>query len=122
MKSRMKTVIGCTASVMTLSMFASMAVLAEGAGGIEDSVWSYRAVANVTTQVNIRAYASTDSAIIGYLPKAGAADVIERGEEWSHVISGGVEGYIKNEYLAFGEEARNLAEVYGHLRRKDKLG
>ena len=113
MKSRMKTVIGCTASVMTLSMFASMAVLAEGAGGIEDSVWSYRAVANVTTQVNIRAYASTDSAIIGYLPKAGAADVIERGEEWSHVISGGVEGYIKNEYLAFGEEARNLAEVYG---------
>lgn len=113
MKSRMKTVIGCTASVMTLSMFASMAVLAEGSSGIEDSVWSYRAVANVTTQVNIRAYASTDSAIIGYLPKAGAADVIERGEEWSHIISNGVEGYIKNEYLAFGEEARNLAEVYG---------
>lgn len=114
MKRRLKTVIGCTASVMALSMFTSMAVLAEGDwDSIENSVWSYRAVANVTTQVNIRAYASTDSAIIGYLPKAGAADVIERGEEWSHVISNGVEGYIKNEYLAFGAEAKKLAEVYG---------
>ena len=114
MKSRMKTVIGCTASVMALSMLTSVAVLAEGdSNAIENSVWSYRAVANVTTQVNVRAYASTDSAIIGYLPKAGAADVIERGEEWSHVISNGVEGYIKNEYLAFGSEAKKLAEVYG---------
>lgn len=114
MKRRLKTVIGCTASVMALSMFTSMAVLAEeDSDSIENSVWSYRAVANVTTQVNIRAYASTDSAIIGYLPKAGAADVIERGEEWSHVISNGVEGYIKNEYLAFGAEAKKLAEVYG---------
>lgn len=113
MKSRIKTVIGCTASVMALSMFTSMAVLAEDSDSIENSVWSYRAVANVTTQVNIRAYASTDSPIIGYLPKAGSADVIERGEEWSHVISNGVEGYIKSEYLAFGSEARDLAEVYG---------
>lgn len=114
MKGKMKTVIGCTASMMALSMFTSMAALAEeNTGGIENSVWSYRAVANVTTQVNIRAYASTDSAIIGYLPKAGSADVIERGEEWSHVISNGVEGYIKNEYLAFGAEAKELAEVYG---------
>lgn len=114
MKRSLKTVIGCTASVVALSMFTSMAVLAEGdSDGIENSVWSYRAVANVDTQVNIRAYASTDSAIIGYLPKAGAADVIERGEEWSHVISNGVEGYIKNEYLAFGAEAKYLAEVYG---------
>lgn len=39
--------------------------------------------------------------------------MIERGEEWSHVISNGVEGYIKSEYLAFGSEARDLAEVYG---------
>lgn len=113
MKSRIKTVIGCTASVMALSMFTSMAVLAEDSDSIENSVWSYRAVANVMTQVNIRAYASTDSPIIGYLPKAGSADVIERGEEWSHVISNGVEGYIKSEYLAFGSEARDLAEVYG---------
>lgn len=114
MKGKMKTVIGCTATMMALSMFTSMAALAgENTDGIENSVWSYRAVANVTTQVNIRAYASTDSAVIGYLPRAGSADVIERGEEWSHVISNGVEGYIKNEYLAFGAEAKKLAYVYG---------
>lgn len=116
MKGKMRIVLGCTASVTALTMFASMGVMAEGKGigaNIENSVWSYRAVADVMTQVNIRAYASTDSAIVGYLPKAAAADVIERGEEWSHVISNGVEGYIKNEYLAYGARAEKLANVYG---------
>ena len=38
--------------------------------------------------------------------------MIERGETWSLVISGGVEGYV-NDCLAFGEDAKNLAGVYG---------
>lgn len=114
MKSKKKNVIGCAVSVAALSMLTASVVCAEGTTDISNTKWSYTAVANVTTQVNIRAYASTDSAIIGYLPKAGAADVIERGETWTHVISNGVEGYIMNEYLAYGEEAKALAEVYGH--------
>jgi len=129
MKGRTKTVIGCAATVITLSMLMSMGVFAAGATntktpdadvesstastGIEDSKWSYRAVADVMTQVNIRAKASTESAIIGYLPKCASADIIERGEEWSHIISGGVEGYVKNEFLAYGEDAKSLASVYG---------
>ncbi|MEI3193592.1 MAG: cell wall hydrolase [Lachnospiraceae bacterium] len=78
-----------------------------------DDVWAYRAVANVAEAANIRAAASEDSTIVGYLTTAASADVIEKGETWSLVISGGVEGYVKNEYLAFGEEAKNLASVYG---------
>ena len=39
--------------------------------------------------------------------------MIERGETWSLVISGGVEGYVRNDCLAFGEDAKNLAGVYG---------
>lgn len=114
MKGKIKPVLGCTVSALAVSMFTSMAVMAASPDAeIENSVWSYRAVANVSTQVNIRANASTDSAIVGYLPKAASADVIEKGPEWSHIISGGVEGYIKNEYLAYGEEAKALAGVYG---------
>ena len=30
----------------------------------------------------------------------------EKGDEWSKISSNGVEGYIKNEYLVFGEEAK----------------
>lgn len=36
----------------------------------------------------------------------------ERGDR-SLVISGGVEGYVRNDCLAFGEDAKNLAGVYG---------
>lgn len=113
MKVKMRPVIGCAVSVAAISMFSSMAVLAASDAEIEDAKWSFTAVANVSTQVNIRAGASTDSAIVGYLPKAGTAEVIERGEEWTHVISGGVEGYIKDEFLAYGDEAKKLAGVYG---------
>lgn len=113
MKSKMKSVIGCTVSVATISMLSSMAVFAASGTETDDAKWSYTAVANVSTQVNIRANASTESAIVGYLPKAGVAEVIERGEEWTHVISGGVEGYIKDEFLAYGDEAKKLAGVYG---------
>ena len=76
-------------------------------------MWSYRAVADVDTQVNIRANASNKSEIVGYLPKGASADLIEKGEKWSHIISNGVEGYIKNDYLAYGEDAEYLANVYG---------
>lgn len=70
-------------------------------------------MANVVEAVNIRAAASEDSTIVGYLTTAASADVIERGETWSLVISGGVEGYVRNDCLAFGEDAKNLAGVYG---------
>lgn len=115
MKGKMKAVICCTGSVFALTVLSSTIVLAAPSTGtdIENSVWSYRAVADVSTQVNIRAYGSSDSEIIGYLPKGASADLIEKGEEWSHVISNGVEGYIKNEYLAYGSDAQYLASVYG---------
>lgn len=70
-------------------------------------------MANVVEAVNIRAAASEDSTIVGYLTTAASADVIEREETWSLVISGGVEGYVRNDCLAFGEDAKNLAGVYG---------
>lgn len=113
MKRKLRPAIGCAVSVAAISMFSSMAALAASDAEIEDAKWSFTAVANVTTQVNIRAGASTDTAVVGYLPKAGIAEVIERGTEWTHVISGGVEGYIKDEFLAYGEEAKRLAGVYG---------
>ena len=113
MKGRMKPVIGYAVSVAAISLMSSMAAFAAGGTEIEDAKWAYTAVADVNTQVNIRAGASTDSAIVGYLPKAATAKVVERGEEWTHIVSGGVEGYIKDEFLAYGDEAKKLAGVYG---------
>ena len=106
-----KKVLISAATIAACSAFTVLPVYADDT--YSDDVWAYRAVANVAEAANIRAAASEDSTIVGYLTTAASADVIERGETWSLVISGGVEGYVKNEYLAFGEEAKNLASVYG---------
>ena len=90
MKNKKKTVICCTMTAAVLTMAVSATASA-------DDIWSYRAVADSLEGVNIRAYASEDSTIVGYLPTGGVADVIQGGDEWSLVISGGVEGYVKNE-------------------------
>ena len=106
-----KKVLISAATIAACSAFTVLPVYADDT--YSDDVWAYRAVANVVEAVNIRAAASEDSTIVGYLTTAASADVIERGETWSLVISGGVEGYVRNDCLAFGEDAKNLAGVYG---------
>lgn len=122
MKGRMKPAICCTVSALTLSMAVSMVSMAKempnaGTSNIQDqtqdSDWNYRAVADVTDELFIRSMASENGKIIGYLPSAGGAYVLEKGDDWTKVRSGEVVGYIKTEYLAFGQDAKKLAEVYG---------
>ena len=83
MKSKMKSVIGCTVSVATISMLSSMAVFAASGTETDDAKWSYTAVANVNTQVNIRANASTESAIVGYCRRLELQQS-SRGEKNGH--------------------------------------
>lgn len=114
MKVKMRKVLVSASVAAACSMMTVIPTFADnGAGYSADDVWAFRAVANVEGAVNVRAYASEDSAVVGYLTTAAAADILEKGETWSLVISGGVEGYVKNEYLAFGEDAKYLASVYG---------
>ena len=109
--NHIKKVVISAATIAACSILTALPVYADDT--YSDDVWAYRAVANVVEAVNIRAAASEDSTIVGYLTTAASADVIERGETWSLVISGGVEGYVRNDCLAFGEDAKNLAGVYG---------
>ena len=109
--NHIKKVLISAATIAACSILTALPVYADDT--YSDDVWAYRAVADVVEAVNIRAAASEDSTIVGYLTTAASADVIERGETWSLVISGGVEGYVRNDCLAFGEDAKNLASVYG---------
>ena len=76
----------------------------------ETSEWSNRLMAKVDDSLNIRAEASEESELVGKLFKGGAADILERGDEWTKISSGSVEGYVKNDYVAFDAEAEALAE------------
>ncbi len=61
----------------------------------------------------VRTEATRDSETIGKLYPGSYADIVERGDEWTKIKSGSVEGYIQNIYVCFDEEAEDLAEQLG---------
>lgn len=113
MKRRMKQVLCTTVSTLTLAAAvggaASAATVSDKCGG------KNIAVANVETDLLIRESASGDSKVIGFVP--GAAGVIVRSmdADWTLVESGNISGYVKTEYLAFGDTAEQLKSIYGVL-------
>ena len=63
-------------------------------------------VANVGQSLNIREDASQDANVLGKMMNGAVATVIEQGEEWTKIESGSVTGYVSNDYLLFGNEAK----------------
>ena len=110
---------GILGSVLTLTVIMAAPVKAETKEEtiLNKTDWSTMAAANVEGYVNIRSEANADSEIVGVLMPGYAVTVTEKGDEWSKISSNGVEGYIKNEYLVFGEEAkahyRNMCGITG---------
>ena len=81
----------------------------------QESEYADLAIANVDKYVNVRDLPSTDGKILGKIYNGAVAHVIETaGEEndWFHVTSGSVEGYIKAEYFIYGNEAAEVIEDY----------
>lgn len=110
---------GILGSVLTLTVIMAAPVKAETKEEtiLNKTDWSTMAAANVEGYANIRSEASVDSEIVGVLMPGYVVAVTEKGNEWSKISSNGVEGYIKNEYLVFGEEAkahyRNMCGIIG---------
>lgn len=71
----------------------------------EEMLWQNRVMADVENQMNVRAEANADSEIVGRLRKGDVAEVVEIGTEWTHIVSGNVDGYVKNEYCVYGLDA-----------------
>lgn len=72
-------------------------------------------MAKVNEYVNIRKEANQDSEKLGVLYKDCGGHMIERQGEWTKIQSGDVTGWVKNQYLYFGNEAKQLAEEVGML-------
>ena len=71
----------------------------------EELAWQNCLMADVNEFLYVRAEGNEDAAIIGKLYKGDLAEVVEYGEEWTHVVSGNVDGYVKNSYCLFGGDA-----------------
>lgn len=109
MKRKMKPLVYSTISALVISMCSGTAAFA----GEYTYTGTSMAVADVIGSLNIREYASEDSHIVGTLFAGSGAEVIENYGEWSLISSGDVTGYVKTQFLAFGESADALASVYG---------
>lgn len=71
----------------------------------EEAEWENRLMADVNEFLYVRADASADAEIVGKLYKGDVADIQETGEEWTHITSGNVDGYVSNGYCVTGTEA-----------------
>lgn len=72
--------------------------------------FSNKAIVTTGGQVNIRKDADVNSNKVGIINNGGLVTIVEKGSEWSHIKSGNCDGYIKNEFLAFGNDAKTYAE------------
>lgn len=79
------------------------------------SAYENKFMVNVDEYLNIRAIASEDGEVVGKLYAGAGGDVVEKGSEWTHITSGGVEGFVKNEFILTGEQAEQKANEVGKL-------
>ena len=82
-------------------------------GNEEVSPWASKLLPNVEDYLNIRTEPSDEEELAGKLHKGASADILEKGEEWTKISSGSVEGYVKNEFCVTGLEAEALANQVG---------
>lgn len=87
----------------------------EDMAGEPESEYANLAIAQVEHYVNVRQEPSTDSAVLGKIYNGAVAQILETAGEdndWFHVISGSVEGYIKAEYFLYGDAAVEAVDQY----------
>jgi spore germination cell wall hydrolase CwlJ-like protein len=88
-------------------------LFADEQAAYEASDFQNKVVAYVDDFLPVRTEPTRDSETIGKMYPGSVADVIERGEVWSKIRSGSVEGYIQNMYVCFDSEAEDIAILLG---------
>lgn len=78
---------------------------------VDENIFDGKALVVTETYVNIRESSDTSSAVVATISNNGLVTVEEKGDEWSLISSGGCNGYIKNEFLLFGDDAKTYAEA-----------
>lgn len=76
----------------------------------EELEWQNRLLPDVQEFLYVRAEGDENAEIVGKLYKGAVAEIVEQGDEWSHITSGSVDGYVSNAYCFFGTDAMSYAE------------
>lgn len=70
----------------------------------------------VNGYLNVRRSPDPQGDIVGKLQENSVCEIVGSEGDWYHINSGGVDGYISNQYVISGEEAREKALEYVKLR------
>lgn len=91
---------------------------AEELGKKQAVVDSYKnlGLVQVSGYLNIRRKPDPKGDIIGKLQENSACEIVDQEGDWYHITSGGVDGYINNQFVISGEDARKKALDYVKLR------
>lgn len=74
----------------------------------EGSLWGYTnlGIADVEKNLNVRAVPDEKGKLVGKMPRNAACEVLEIENNWAHIQSGEVDGYVCMDYLLTGVEAK----------------
>lgn len=67
-------------------------------------------MANVNEAVNVRSEGSESGKLVGKFYKDCGGSILERKSGWTKLQTGKLTGWVKDDYLLFGDEAAKLAE------------
>lgn len=73
-------------------------------------------IVQVSGYLNVRKTPDSGGDIVGKLQENSACEILGSEGEWYQISSGGVDGYIHNQYVISGEEAKTKALEYVTLR------
>lgn len=79
-------------------------------GSVAGIPYSKLAMANVQEAVNVRADANENSTLMGKLYSGCGGEIIEQTSTWTKIKTGNLVGWVRNDFLKFGEEAKKLAD------------
>lgn len=121
MKARMKKLLACMGTIGVLTMAMTVPAMADTTeknqnintkdAQAEAFDWSDKAAADVNTYANIREGADISTKRVGRLAAGAVVTVVGEENGWKQVKSGEVEGYIREDLLAEGEEAQQVFEA-----------
>ena len=102
-----------------VDLTAGAATTVEAAGENADSVvleQSTLVMANVNDAVNVRIEPNEEAETVGKLFKDCGGEILDSTDGWTKIKSGNLEGWVKNDYLLFEEEAEALRDEVGTLK------
>lgn len=92
---------------------ASLAKLKPENAPAKEEEWSNLAISKASDYINIRKEANEESKVLGKLYANSAATILKSEANWSKIKSGTVTGYVKTDFLAIGDEAKELVPKVG---------